>query len=358
MTEKGNRSIRIVGLIAAAALALAGCIQPGRTFHPDSDPVPSAECPVAPDPSIDTHATIAWQAIANGDLVAKDLGLLEKCMPNAKIEWVRFNGGNDVIQAFGSGSIDLGILGSSAGVKAMSPPLNLPVSLVGVPDVIGSSEALVAFDPGIQKIEDLKGKNVAVTFGATPHYVLLSMVEEAGLDGQVNVMNLTNDTMLAAAKSGQIDAAWTWEPTLTELKSGGGRVVVDSAAAADKGFVTFDMQLSRDEFIKAEPGFLAMWTRVQIYSSELMSKDPKLAAESIASQLNMDPATVEQQIKGYRYLSGEELAGKEWFGGGAADALTSTGGFLAKVGMTSDALSRAHYTERVHSTAMTEVADE
>lgn len=341
---------------ACAVLALSGCIQPGRTVHPDSDPVPGAECPVPPDPSIDTDVTIAWQSIANGDLVVKDLGLLEKCMPNATIEWSRFNGGNDVIQAFGSGSIDMGILGSSAGVKAMSPPLELPVSLVGVPDVIGASEALVAFDPEITDISDLKGQTVAVTFGATPHYVLLSMLEDAGLEGQVEVINLTNDTMLAAAKSDQIDAAWTWQPTLTELTDGGGHVVVDSGVAAEKGFVTFDMQLARNEFLEAEPEFVKMWTRTQVYASELMNEDPQLASESIATQLNMEPKVVENQIKGYTYLNGSELAGKEWSGGGAAASIESTGKFLADVGMTSAALSRDQYAEHVYPTAMTEVS--
>lgn len=343
---------------AALVLALAGCIQPGRTIHPDSDPVPGAECPVPPDESIDARVSIAWQSIANGDLVVKDLGLLEKCMPNASIEWVRFNGGNDVIQALGSGSIHMGILGSSAGVKAMSPPLDLPVSLVGVPDVIGKSEALVAFDPAITTLEDLEGKNVAVTFGATPHYVLLSMLEDAGLEGKVGVLNLTNDTMLAAAKSGEIDAAWTWEPTLTELRDGGGHIVMDSAEAAERGFATFDMQVARNDFIAAEPEFMRVWTHAQHYAADLMNDEPELAAESIATQLNISPEVVEKQMEGYTYLRGPELASPEWFGGGVNERIESTGEFLAKVRMSSGALSREEYAKHVYSAAVEEVAGE
>lgn len=338
-------------------LVLAGCVQPGRTSHPDSDPVPGASCPVTPDPSITTHARIAWQGIANGDLLVKDLGLLEKCMPNATIEWLRFNGGNDVIQAFGSSSIDIGIYGSSAGVKAMSPPLDLPISLVWVPDVIGSSEALVAFDEEITSIEDLAGKRVAVTFGATPHYVLLSMISAAGVEGQVEVINLTNDKMPAAARAGQIDAAWTWEPTLTELTDIGGTVVIDSAEAAEQGFVTFDMQTARDEFIEAEPEFMLMWTRMQDHAAQRVIEDPELAAESISAQLGITPAVALDQMSGYTYLTAQDLAGEEWMGGGAAESIASTAEFLAQVRQSTGAHSPEHYAERVYGDAVQEVAE-
>ncbi len=344
------------------AVVLSGCIQPGRTAHPHSDPVEGAVCPVAPDPSITTHARIAWQGIANGDLVVKDLGLLEACMPNARIEWARFNGGNDVIQAFGSTSIDIGIYGSSAGVKAMSPPLDLPISLVWVPDVIGTSEALVAFDPAIKRVEDLRGRTVAVTFGATPHYALLSMLDLAGIRDQVEVINLTNDKMVAAARAGQIDAAWTWEPTLTQLEENGGHVVVDSAQAAQQGVVTFDMHTARDEFIAAEPEFMLMWTRAQDAAARRIHDDPDAAAESIAAQLGVPTATAREQMHGYTYPTAKDLAGTEWFGGekpeeiGAAEQITSTARFLAQVRMTSGAHPVQEYATRVHSEAVKEVA--
>lgn len=351
------RSPRLSALGAALAvlLALTGCIQPGRTVHPHSDPVAGAACPVEPDPSITTHARIAWQGIANGDLIVKDLGLLERCMPSATIEWMRFNGGNDVIQAFGAGSIDIGIYGSSAGVKAMSPPLELPISLIWVPDVIGTSEALVAFDEEITSIDDLAGRTVAVTFGATPHYVLLSMLEQAGISQQVEVVNLTNDKMPAAAHSGEIDAAWTWEPTLTELEDLGGHRVLDSAAAAEAGFVTFDMQTARDEFIAQNPEFMLMWTRVQDHAAQQVLEDPDAAAASIAAQLGVPEEVARQQMAGYTYLTAEDLAGEDWFGAGAGEALHSTGSFLAEVRLTEGALTEEQYAGRVHADAVMEV---
>lgn len=342
-------------------LALTSCVQPGRTVHPDSDPVVGAECPVAPDPSITTHARIAWQGIANGDLLVKDLGLLEKCMPNAQIDWLRFNGGNDVIQAFGSGSIDIGIYGSSAGVKAMSPPLDLPISLVWVADVIGSAEALVVFDAEIETIEDLKGRTVAVTFGATPHYVLLSMLADAGIADQVEVINLANDKMPAAARTGQIDAAWTWEPMLTELVETGGHVVVDSVEAAAKGYVTFDMQTARDEFLAAEPEFMAMWTRVQGRAAEMIAEDPAAAAESIAAQLGVPPDVAAAQMEGYIYLSAQELSGPEWMdvaqegtSSGAAESIASTAEFLAEVRMTSGVHDPGQYDGMIYRDGLRE----
>ena len=274
---------------------------------------------------------------------------------------MRFNGGNDVIQAFGSGSIDIGIYGSSAGVKAMSPPLDLPISLVWVADVIGSAEALVVFDAEIETIEDLKGRTVAVTFGATPHYVLLSMLADAGIADQVEVINLANDKMPAAARTGQIDAAWTWEPTLTELVETGGHVVVDSVEAAAKGYVTFDMQTARDEFLAAEPEFMAMWTRVQGRAAEMIAEDPATAAESIAAQLGVPPDVAAAQMEGYIYLSAQELSGPEWMdvaqegtSSGAAESIASTAEFLAAVRMTSGAHDPGQYDGMIYRDGLRE----
>ena len=45
--------------------------------------------------------------------MVKDLGLLDACMPKAKVTWSNFASGGDVVQAYGAKSVDLGAPGDS-----------------------------------------------------------------------------------------------------------------------------------------------------------------------------------------------------------------------------------------------------
>src|SRR5690606_21529361 len=146
--------------------------------------------PVEPDPSITATVRIGWQAIPNGDLVVKDLQLLERCMPEADISWLKMNSGGDVIQAFGSNSLDISLVGSSPAVKSASPPLNKDIKVIWIGDVIGDAESLVVKDPDAETLADLSGKTIAVPFGSTAHYSLLTALGHEGLLDEVRVVNL------------------------------------------------------------------------------------------------------------------------------------------------------------------------
>lgn len=338
------------GLAATCVLALAlgGCTT-AREAEQRLNASLRVECPVAVDESVDATVRIGWQTIANGDLVVQHLGLLETCLPNADIQWLQFKGGDDVVQAFGSAAIDLGISGSSAAVKAMSPPLSLPVQAVWIGDVIGAAEALVSNDPAITTVADLRGATVAVTYGATPHYSLLSVLRDAGIEDVVNVINLSNDVLPAAWARGEVDAAWTWEPTLGELVRDDGTVVMTSQESAELGYLTFDVISARTEFVDRNPAFMRTWTALQDWAVGYLREDPDAAAESMSVLLGQDPEVVREQMEGYLYLDAEELAGEDYFGGGLGAQLRSTATFLAEVQLVDAADTLEHYEGAVHA---------
>ena len=70
----------------------------------------------------------------------QDAGLLETCLPKAKLVEQVLSGG-DVIQAFGANSLDLRLLGSAPASKALSLPLDIPMRVVWVQDQIGAAES-------------------------------------------------------------------------------------------------------------------------------------------------------------------------------------------------------------------------
>lgn len=308
------------------ALSLTGCVKPGRTVHPDSI-THAGICPVTPAPEITTQVRIAWQPIPNGDLIVKDKQWLENCLPNAHIQWLKMNSGGDVLQAFGSGSIDLAQIGSSPAVKGRSTPLNLALRVVWLHDVIGPAEALVVRDSGAHSLKDLAGKKIGTPFGSTSHFSLQAAIDQANLKGKVQLVNLQPEAMIAAWDKGDIDAAWVWDPVLSTLKQMG-KVLVSSLDTANAGAPTFDLEAGNTEFIHANPDFMRIWTQLQGAAVNTITENPADAAASMSAQLGTTEEAAMKLLDGYKYLSNAEQLDSRYFGKDLPKVLQATATFL------------------------------
>lgn len=339
----------------AAAGTLSGCVG-GSAGADSAGAAQTTACPFTPDESVTTTARIAYQHIPNGDLIVKDQGLLEACMPKASIAWSKFDSGGDVVQAFGSGSADLGLLGSSPAVKALSAPLDLDMEVVWIYDVIGAAESLVVKDTSITTIQGLQGMTIAVPFSSTSHFSLLTALRSAGMDPaeDVELINLSPDKMLAAWGS-EVDAAWVWDPTLTQLAAQG-KVITGSDVTAEAGSPTFDLAGATSSFVSSNPDFMSMWTRVQDYASKMVEQDPQAAAVSVAAQLGVTPDEVLEQFSGFSYPDAATQAGPDYFGGGLAATFESTAQFLLGEGEVDAVSTLQHYSEGLFGDALTQVA--
>jgi len=320
----------VSGVAVAGVLTLSGCVQSSRTAESGSTGV---TCPFKAAPSVTTTARIAYQNIPNADLVVKDQRLLETCMPKAKISWSKFDSGGDVIQAFGSNSVDIGLIGSSPATKALSAPLNIAMKVIWVHDVIGKAESLVAKDKSITGIKVLKGKKIAVPFSSTSHYSLLQALQDAGMDAtrDVSIINLSPDKMPSAWEGGQIDAAWVWDPTLSVLLKSG-HIVMSSQDTAKVGKPTYDLGAATTKFIDANPAFMTVWAKAEDAGVKEIRDKPDKASVSIAAVLGISPTDVKAEFAGYKYLDATEQASPGYLGGKLAKDLQATAGFLLAQG--------------------------
>lgn len=318
----------LLALLIAAFLGttLAACVGPPASHWAKQA---KRECPFAPDESITTHVVLGYQVIPNGDAVVQGQRMLETCMPNASIEWKRFDSAGEILQAYGSNSIDYGLLGSSALARGLSQPLSLSLKTPWVFDEIGTAESLVAKDPAVKKIQDLKGKSIAVTFSSTSHYSLLGALKQAGMKvGQdVKLINLSPDRMLAGWQSDQIDAAWVWDPTLSKLTENG-HIITSSKESAQGGAPTYDLATFTSDFVKNNPEFLTVWARAQNAAALEIKNEPEKAAASMSPLLGLEPAMIVQQMKGYSYPLAQQQASPELLGGNLGTVLVDTANFL------------------------------
>lgn len=313
------------GLVAVAAvvLPLSACSLGEETEAAASD------CPWAADDSVTGTVRIGYQKIPNGDVVVKDQKILENCLPEATIEWNNFASGGDVVQAFGAGSIDIGLAGSSPSTKALSAPLDLDVKVIWIHDVIGEAESLVVRDGAATDIKGLRGKTIATPFGSTAHYSLLQAITDAGEDpADYKLINSEPEQIAPAWANGDIDAAWIWDPTLSELEKQGGTVILSSKDTAEAGKPTYDLGLASTAFIEEYPKVLEAWAKAQDFAVEQILGDPDKAAESVAVEVGVSTEEAKAQFAGLTYLRASEQATDAWLGKKLGADLLATAQFL------------------------------
>ena len=309
-------------LIALAALLLAGTAACGNgAAGGGADPAQKS-------------IRIAYQAFPSGDLIVKNQGLLEKALPDYKITWTKFDSGASINTAFVAKSVDIAAIGSSPVARGLSAPLNIPYQVAFVLDVAGDNEALVARNgSGITDVTGLRGKKVGTPFASTAHYSLLAALNRAGVkESEVNIVDLEPQDILAAWTRGDLDAAYTWLPTLDDLKKTG-KVLISSRELATAGKPTLDLGVVSTAFIGAHPDAVDAWRKAEAQALTLIASNPQSAAEAVGKELNLSTADAQNQLSQGVFLKPADLASPEWLGtpgkvGKLADTLVAASQFL------------------------------
>lgn len=279
---------------------------------------------------------IGYQTFPSGDLIVKNNRWLEEALPDYNIKWTKFDSGADVNTAFIAKELDFGALGSSPVARGLSEPLNIPYQVAFVLDVAGDNEALVARDgSNINTIAELKGKRVGTPFASTAHYSLLAALNQNGLSpADVRLVDLQPQAILAAWERGDIDAAYTWLPTLDQLRAAG-KDLITSRQLAEDGKPTLDLGVVATEFAEANPEVVDTWRQQEARALDLIKNDPEAAATAISAEIGLTPEQTAGQIEQGVYLTPQQVASAEWLGsegnpGNIAANLESASQFLAE----------------------------
>lgn len=328
----------LLAALAVATLALAGC----AVDNSGSD-------------SAKETIRIGYQSFPSGDLIVKQNKWLEEALPEFNIKWIKFDSGADVNTAFIAKELDFGALGSSPVARGLSAPLNIPYKVAFVLDVAGDNEALVARDgSGVNTIADLRGKKIGTPFASTAHYSLLAALEQNGLTpNDVQLVDLQPQAILAGWERGDIDAAYTWLPTLDDLRTTGEDLITSRQLATD-GKPTLDLGAVATEFADQHPEVVDIWRQQEARALDVISNDPAAAAEAIAAEVGLTPEVVAGQLKQGVYLTPAEVASPEWLGsdgnpGNIAANLQSASEFLAAQKQIPEAAPLATFQDAVYT---------
>jgi NitT/TauT family transport system substrate-binding protein len=235
-------------VVATASLGLAACGGGDDATTPNVEDTGPVTLRLGYFPNL-THA----QA-----LVGLEKGLFaEKLGSNVTLEPKAFNAGPAAIEALFSGAIDATYIGPNPTINGFVQSQGSALKVIA-----GGASGGVALvvKPGINGVQDLKGKKIATPqLGNTQDVAIRFWLKQNGLSapkeggGDVNVLPQENAVTVETFASGAIDGAWVPEPFVSRLVAAGGKVLVDERDLwPDKRFVITNLIVSQ-KFLKEHP---------------------------------------------------------------------------------------------------------
>ncbi|AZC37630.1 ABC transporter substrate-binding protein [Pseudomonas chlororaphis] len=123
-----------------------------------------------------------------------------------KVEYSEFAGGNLIVEALASGSLDVG------GMSEIPPIFSIqshrqPRLIAVLQGDVNNQVFLIPKDSKVESVGQLRGKRVGYVRSTTSHYFLIKALKEQGLSmNDITAVALTPQDGFSAFQSGQLDA--------------------------------------------------------------------------------------------------------------------------------------------------------
>jgi sulfonate transport system substrate-binding protein len=163
-------------------------------------------------------------------VLLKARGTLEKRLAplHVEVKWTEFPAGPQLLEGLNVGSIDFGTAGEAPPIFAQAAGADL-VYVGNEPPASAGEAILVSKDSPIKTVAELKGKKIALNKGSNVHFLLVKLLEKAGVQYKdIDTVFLTPADARAAFERGSVDAWAIWEPFLAAAqRQTGARILAD-----------------------------------------------------------------------------------------------------------------------------------
>ncbi len=218
--------------------------------------------------------------------IAEKEGMFAKNNVNVEMKW--FDGYLESMQAFAAGQLDGNCQTLNDTISFATDSVNGQVAILVNDNSAGNDKIIVTED--INKIEDLRGKKVAVEEGVVDDFLLTLALESKGMKREdVEIIPLETGAAAAAFASGQADAVGAFPPFwLTALKREGSKELISSKEfpGAIPDLLVVSQKLIDEHPDKAQ-ALVNTWFDVM----DFMAQNPEKADEIMAERADV---TVEE----------------------------------------------------------------
>ncbi|WP_454760542.1 ABC transporter substrate-binding protein [Caulobacter segnis] len=184
----------------------------------------------------------------NPESFFKEAGVGE---PPYKLARTQFAGGNLIAEAINAKALDFGGMSEIPPIFVAGHPGNL-VRIVGVlQGDVNNQVVLVPKGSPVQDFAQLKGKRIGYVKATTSHYILLRLLEKAGLTwADITPVALSPQDGLAAFQSGALDAWIIYGVIVYQAREAGARVLTTAQGILSGNYLITASQEALDDPIR------------------------------------------------------------------------------------------------------------
>ncbi|HDH0763808.1 TPA: sigma-54-dependent Fis family transcriptional regulator [Klebsiella oxytoca] len=244
--------------------------------------------------SRDRELRIGFQRFGNlGILKARQS--LEKAFASRGVSvlWSEFPAGPQLLHALACDEIDFSTTGEAPPVFAQANNSEL-VYVAWEPPAPQSVAMVVPQHSDIRTIADLRGKRIALNKGSNVHWLLLHILEEAGLGlNDVKVVYIPPKYPLTASDYLAVDAWMMWDPLLSDAEDSGELRVV----ASGEGRVNnHQFYLSRRDYASRNSDIMQRLFAELAQTGQFIDQHREKAAELLSAELGLNAASLTRAL--------------------------------------------------------------
>lgn len=248
---------------------------------------PGEQLPVAPR---ERELRIGYQRFGNlGVLKARQL--LEQSFADLGVNvlWSEYPAGPQLLQALGNDEIDFGTTGEAPPIFAQAKD-NALLYVAWEPPAPRSVAMVVPHDSDIRSPEQLKGKRIALNKGSNVHWLLVQILEEAGLGlDDVKVVYAPPKYPLTASDYLAADAWMMWDPVLSAAERSGTLRVL----ATGEGRVNnHQFYITRRQYAQHNEEVITGIVAALVKTGKFIDRNRHEAAQLLASELGLDTGSL------------------------------------------------------------------
>lgn len=240
-----------------------------------------------------------------GILNAVDNGYFDR--EQLDVELIQFTNGAMELAAMASGQIDIGYIG--VGAHVFAPQGQCKILALDSTDISG--EILVRADSGIKTMQDLKGKNVAISAGTTSDLILTMALRLAGMQPtDVSRINMEASGKVTAFMTGRIDAISIEAPYTDQIRRdmGADKVFTVSGSADFLPDAVFtNSWVTTSKFLERRPDLVHRFLKAWVSGTQDRYDNMDATVEKVAKFINMDAATVKLVAEKTNFLGTDEM---------------------------------------------------
>ncbi|HEX5751486.1 MAG TPA: ABC transporter substrate-binding protein [Archangium sp.] len=229
--------------------------------------------------------------------LARDLGYLD----DGSIRLVEYSSLGEVNRDFRNGRLD-----------AVNVTLDMALQLlqqgfepraVLVLDYSNGADAILA-RPEVRRMEELRGKRVAVEDLSVSTYLLGQALAQAGLrPSDIEILRIPVDQHEQAYASGEVDAVVTFEPFMSRLLARGAHALFDSSHLPGD---IVDLLVVREDVLEKSPKQVRHMLQGWFRALRHLDEHPEDAVARMSPRLDTSPAELASMLEMLRHPTREE----------------------------------------------------